>query len=182
MSTPLGRFPPEILALDEEIGHFMEYWGFKRIHGRVWLHLYLSDTPLDVSELMRRLKVSKTLLSFCMKELKEYAVIIETGMGRHGTVFYQANPDLQSVIQNVLRIRERPLLGKIKVAHTGVATLPESEVRENNLSPKRIKELGKLVNSAERSLRTLSNLSLIAGSAGGGLLDLLSRMSGGSEK
>ena len=172
------KFPPEILALDQEIGEFMEYWGFKRIHGRVWLHLYLSDMPLDVAELMRRLGVSKALMSFCIRDLKEYSVIVEDGVAKHGTILYRANPDLFAVIKNVLRIRERPLLSRIRAAQQLAITLPEKEMIEHQLNPKKVRELGKLVVGADRALRALSQLSNEGQEEGGSLLQVIELIGG----
>lgn len=170
--SPAPPFPPELLQLDEQIGKFMEYWGFKRIHGRVWLHLYVSDSPLDVAELMRRLKVSKTLMSFCIRDLKHYGVIREAGIIRHGTVIYEANPDLLSVVQNVLRVRERPLLGRIRASHQLAASLPEAEQKSHGLQPRRMRELGKLIAGADRALQTLVRVTPAESAIGGGLLAL----------
>ena len=171
-------FPPEILALDEQFGEFMEYWGFKRIHGRVWLHLFLSEAPLDVAELMRRLRVSKTLMSFCIRDMREYSVIIEDGIAKHGTVLYRANPDLYSVVRNVLRTRERPLLARIKSAQQLALSISDPELTDNGISGKKIRDLGKLVNSADRSLQGLIRLSAAIDSGGVSLLEMLAKMGG----
>ena len=179
MAPPPNPFPPEIQALDLQIGEFMEYWGFKRIHGRVWLHLYLSEDPLDVAELMRRLDVSKGLMSLCIRDLREYDVIHESGTAKHGTVLYAANPELYSVIRNVLRTRERPLLGRIKAAQQIAASLPEEELKANRMSGRKLKSLGRLVQSADFALQTLVRLPLGESKAEQGLLEMLSFLNRG---
>lgn len=169
----MPSFPPEILQLDEQLGEFMEYWGFKRIHGRVWLHLYLSDAPLDVAELMNRLRVSKTLMSFCIRDLKKYGVIQEVGVAKHGTVLYSANSDLISVIQNVLRQRERPMLARIRASQQLAESLSKTEQKTHGIAPHRLKELGKLVSGAEQMLLTLVRLPAEDSVPGGGVFSIL---------
>jgi two-component system phosphate regulon sensor histidine kinase PhoR len=41
-------------SLSEQIGDFIQYWGFKKIHGMIWTHLYLSSTPLSAHELIQK--------------------------------------------------------------------------------------------------------------------------------
>ena len=96
------RLSPELIQLAESIGKFIEYWGFKSIHGRVWALLYLSARPLSSIELSRYLKVSKTLMSFSISVLRKYRVIQDAGKGIKRTQYFEANPDISSVILNVL--------------------------------------------------------------------------------
>ena len=100
------KIMPELKELESLVGEFIQYWGFKKIHGRIWAHLYTSTTPLDSQTLISRLKVSKGLMSLAMRDLLEYDVIQPVRTGKHGVTFYQANPDLMFVITNVLRKRD----------------------------------------------------------------------------
>lgn len=61
--SELEILPPELEDLANEVGDFICYWGFKKIHGRLWTHIYLARVPLDAGQLMQRLKVSKALIS-----------------------------------------------------------------------------------------------------------------------
>ena len=108
---------PELAALADSIGDFIRYFGFKSIHGRVWTLLFLSKKPLASVDLARRLKVSKTLLSFAIADLLKYRVIEEAGKGIKRTTYYRANPDVSGVILEVLRNRELVLMRKIGRAH-----------------------------------------------------------------
>ena len=46
---------PELDELAEFVGEFIQYWGFKRIHGKIWAHLFLSEVPLDATTLVSSL-------------------------------------------------------------------------------------------------------------------------------
>ncbi|MGA3762246.1 ArsR family transcriptional regulator, partial [Bacillus velezensis] len=85
---------PELEDFAEQIGQFIEYWGFKRVHGRLWVHLMLSEAPLDASQLIRRLRVSKALVSMSLGDLLEYDVIEEAGKSARGTQLYRAREDV----------------------------------------------------------------------------------------
>jgi DNA-binding transcriptional regulator GbsR (MarR family) len=152
---PVG-IAPELQEVAKEIGEFIEYWGFKNVHGRIWTHLFLSNKPLDAGDLIDRLKVSKALVSMSIAELTEYDVIRIAGKGEHGTVTYESNPDIMTVISNVLRKRERRLLGRISSSIRilrelkDVSPNPRSESCE--LSCPRIETLAEMVHTAEKAL------------------------------
>lgn len=151
--------PPEVHDLAEEIGKFIRYWGFKKIHGKIWAHIYMSETPLDAGSLMDRLEVSKALMSLSLKDLLEYDVIIEGPKSSRGTQTYVANPDVITVILNVLRRREKKMLAHIETAHRLVQNLPATEHQKAHLSQNKIKELGGLIQQAQSSLNGILELA-----------------------
>lgn len=140
--------PDELFQLEDSVGDFMQYWGFKKIHGRIWSHLYLSSEPLDTEELMQRLKVSKGLMSLAMRDLVHYEVIKQTATGKHGTVFYTANEDLQNVIFNVLKNREAKMLQTSKLVLEKLSKLKEQDLEKAKLSRPRVKSALELTASA----------------------------------
>ncbi|MFQ5709490.1 MAG: GbsR/MarR family transcriptional regulator [bacterium] len=103
--------------LAEAVGAFIKYWGFKEIHGRIWLHVYLSKKPITAKELTQKLGVTKGLISTAISELLAYQVIERVSLGDARSPGYQSNTDLVQVIYNVLRNRElkmtRAILHKI---------------------------------------------------------------------
>ena len=109
---PKKTLPSELFQLEQSVGEFMHYWGFKAIHGRIWTHLFISTSALDSLELMIRLRVSKGLMSLALRDLLDYNVIVSDHVGKHGTTFYKANPEIINVISNVLRKRELQMLKK----------------------------------------------------------------------
>src|SRR4051812_25087650 len=110
---PARNVLPELEDLAEQIGEFIEYWGYKKVHGRIWTHLILSETPLDATALIRRLGISKALASMSLADLISPGVIYEAGRGKRGTILYAPNLNLTQVILNVLRQRERRMLARI---------------------------------------------------------------------
>ena len=43
------RLVQHVVRIGDAVGDFIEYWGFKRIHGRVWTLLALRSSPMTQS-------------------------------------------------------------------------------------------------------------------------------------
>jgi DNA-binding transcriptional regulator GbsR (MarR family) len=140
--------------LAHQVGEFIAYWGFKRVHGRLWTHLYLSAHPMDAAQFIQRLGISKALVSMTLADLLKHGVIRPAGKSPRGTDLFEANPDTTQVILNVLRSREKPMLEKIQSAYQGLSQVPE-------LSPDRQKSLGILIQSAQDALESILKLSTV---------------------
>lgn len=145
----------KLKELENLVGDFMTYWGFKKIHGRIWVHLYTSTEPLDTIELMKRLKVSKGLMSLAVRELLKYNVIETQNVGRHGSVFYKANPNLLQVITDVLREREAEMLKDTENCLNEILSHKKTEFAENNLDQEKLENVLKLTESAHSTLQLL---------------------------
>jgi DNA-binding transcriptional regulator GbsR (MarR family) len=148
----------DVALVTEHVGEFMQYWGFKKIHGRIWALLFLSQEPLDATRVVALLKVSKTLVSFAVKELLAYDVIRERGQGPRGTVLLEPNPDISGVILAVLQMRERKMLAKT------LKSVKDIDVRAQDdgsfaLDADRQQELLSMVKSATRALELLGKAS-----------------------
>lgn len=148
------QVPPELEDVASQIGEFIEYWGFKKIHGRIWLNIFVSEVPLDASDLIERLGVSKALVSMSIADLLEYDVIQVSGKNHRGTNCYCSNPNLLGVILNVLRKRERRMLARMASATRLLQNLPSEtpKRRDVGISPTRIDLLNEMVHSAEAAL------------------------------
>ena len=146
--------PPELDDVANQIGEFIEYWGFKKIHGRIWVTIFVSELPLDASDLIERLGVSKALVSMSIADLIEYDVIQISGKNHRGNNCYCSNPNLLGVILNVLRKRERRMLARLSSATRLLESLPQelNAKRELSISAKRIGLLDEMVRTAESAL------------------------------
>ena len=108
--TPPPRW--ELLVL-ESVGRVIEYWGFKRNHGRVWALLYLADRPFDAASLGRRLGLSKGAVSMVLRELETWAVVRRVPIQTRSGVGYTAERDLWRMVTTVLRQREARLVEEV---------------------------------------------------------------------
>lgn len=159
--SELEVFPPELEELASEVGEFICYWGFKKIHGRIWTHIYLAQNPLDAGQLMQRLKVSKALISLSLNDLIKYDVIREGSKSNRGTQTYLPNPDVLDVILNVLRRRERKMLTKAETSHRMLQALPEESLMRARLDKGRVMALGHMISQAQNALSSLLELATV---------------------
>lgn len=153
--------PPELEELANEVGEFICYWGFKKIHGKLWTHIYLAKDPLDAGRLMRRLKVSKALISLSINDLLKFDVIQESAKSARGTQTYVANPDVLDVILNVLRRRERKMLAKADTSHKLLNSLNSDSLVRANLLGERIESMGRMIDEAQNALISLLELATL---------------------
>ncbi len=150
---------PEVEQLARSVGEFIQYWGFKRIHGQIWTHLYLSTEPIDAGELIKRLGVSKALISMSLAELANYDVISECGKGPKNTLIYTANKDITKVITNVLRRRERQMLSQVDAACRLVSDLNQQDKDSMQIDTQQVKKLTEIVSHAQMGLSAILSLS-----------------------
>jgi DNA-binding transcriptional regulator GbsR (MarR family) len=100
--------------LVNDIGGFIEYWGFRKIHGRIWALLYLSENSLSTPEIVQRLGVSKALISGAINELLNHQLIERVGQVKFGGITYEATSSPAEVVRDIVRNRELVLFNKIE--------------------------------------------------------------------
>jgi DNA-binding transcriptional regulator GbsR (MarR family) len=147
--------------LAEQIGNFIEYWGFKKIHGQIWTHIYLSPKPLSALELIDRLNVSKAFVSLAMKDLISYRLIFQTEASlKHKNKFFTANHDVFEAIKQVLETREMHLMNLIQSEHKMMQNI-QKQNQGDLVDEKKLKTLGKMINGADKALNGILTLSSI---------------------
>lgn len=156
------RHTPEIKELTKLVGHFIQYWGFKKIHGQIWAYIFLSKQPIDSTTLYKRLGVSKALVSLAIKDLIDYKVIRVAGPGARRKILLEANPDQIGVILDVLKSRERLMLARIKEACDAVHNSTSSFHEDIDLNSERLEELTEMVETAQGFLEHLITINLAA--------------------
>jgi DNA-binding transcriptional regulator GbsR (MarR family) len=144
-----------VSKLAESIGFFIEYWGFKSIHGRIWALIYLSERPISTPEIVKQLNVSKGLVSFAINDLLKFELIASAGKTTHGAVTYYSLEDVAGVVRKVLKEREMSHLYQAEANMKLLSTLNESELTELNISEKRLDELLNLTESSKDLLSKL---------------------------
>lgn len=145
------------------IGDFIQYWGFKKIHGQIWATIFLSKEPIDATTLVKRLRVSKALVSLALKDLTDFEVIQVVGQGARRKTLYQSHPDLIYVISRVLIAREKKLLQQIREKHTELNSLICGSKENLDICPEKLGELEDMVCSAHDMLECLVASGIIGG-------------------
>lgn len=155
-----NRAPQELRELALQIGQFIQYWGFKKVHGQIWSYIFLAKEPVDATTLVQRLNVSKALVSLAIKDLLKYDVIRVAGKGQRRKILFESNPDLMTVICSVLKQRELKMLENIKESFLKVEAL-DCSVASVDIDRAKLVELGEMIHSASETLNVLieSNLN-----------------------
>src|SRR3954465_14615659 len=90
----------------DTVGALMEFWGFKRVMGRVWTMLYLRGEPLSAAELCEQLEISSGAASMALSELEHWGVVRRSRKAGDRREYFEAESDIWKMISRVLRERE----------------------------------------------------------------------------
>ena len=153
-ADPLTR---AVLQVAQAAGNFIEYWGFKAVHGRIWTLLALHREPLPQTELADLLGVSRSLVSQAMAELVEFGLVRAVSESRNAP--YEAVIDIWPTIADVLRSREWMILEGARVALE--AAIEEAEIAASSLDSARPERAARLRWDLDR-LRMLLSLTEMA--------------------
>jgi len=144
----------ELLETVENIGLFMQYWGFKSVHGKIWAYIYISEEPVSTPQIVEFLGVSKGLVSVAINELLEYKLIIQAEKTKYGALTYLAPDNPAATVREVLKHREINILSEVENSLNSLSKLNLGECKNLNLSKDKTKNLLELT-SAHKKLLTL---------------------------
>ncbi len=135
--------------LSTQIGHFIRYWGFRKIHGEIWAVVYLAESPMSGIEIGTLLNVSKALISPAIKELEEEGLISQIKSENSKTKRYKAEEDVTKIIRRVLSRREKPMINKIQKCYQELS----HQAAENTvLNSDRLQKMGLMIQMAQTGL------------------------------
>jgi len=146
-------------VLADSVGDFIKYWGFKEIHGKVWLTIYLSDKPITAKELTNHLGVTKGLISTALSELIAYRVVNKVSLGDARSPGYTSSQDLLEVILNILQNRELKLTTKIE---DNIVELSKEVSPHDAEMQEKVEKLQQMTRFAIDSLNKLLNQKVIS--------------------
>lgn len=95
------------------VGALMEFWGFKRVMGRVWTLLYLRGDALSAAELCEQLSISSGAASMALSELEHWAVVRRIRRQGDRREYFEAETDIWKMISRVLRERELQQIDRV---------------------------------------------------------------------
>jgi DNA-binding transcriptional regulator GbsR (MarR family) len=150
----------ELDLVVDNIGRFIEYWGFRKIHGKVWGLVYLCSEPISTPDIVSKLGVSKALVSGAINDLLKYKLIEKVGQVKHGGYTYVSTRDLAGVVREVIKNRELILLEEIENDLTVLGKLPKSDKDKLGVSHENIDLLKKLTKEHRKMASRLSKLKL----------------------
>lgn len=96
------------------VGHVIEFWGFKRNHGRTWCLLYLRGTPMSSADLQEELDLSKGAVSMITRDLDQWGVAHRTRVAGSKAWHFVAEVDFLKMLRRVLRERELQMVQGVR--------------------------------------------------------------------
>lgn len=136
----------------DAIGEFIEYWGFKKIHGRIWAVIYLSDQPVSTPYIVKTLNVSKGLVSVAINELLEHELITSAGKVKNGAVTYTSRENAAKTVRKVLRQRELAMVSNAEKSLTELFSKSKEQLGERNISKEKVFDLLDLTSCSKKIL------------------------------
>lgn len=123
------------------MGRLMQFWGFKRVMGKLWTALYLSPEAVTAAELGTRLGLSTGAVSMGLAELERWGCVLRTARPGDRHDYFEAEADIWKMVRTVLSTRELALIrefrGSIERAHSAAkgpdAGNPHVRARLENL-------------------------------------------------
>ncbi len=84
----------------EGIGHLSSSLGFSKVMGQLYALLYLSEKPLSLDDMVKRLAISKGSASINIRELEEKGAVKKIWMKGSRKDFYEAETDLAKIVRD----------------------------------------------------------------------------------
>lgn len=160
MSMKNNEIPIEVQNLADLVGQFIQYWGFKKIHGEIWAHIWLAKSPIDATTLVKRLGVSKALVSLAIKDLIQYDVIRTFSEGDRRKILLIANKDVHTVIINVLKSRESKLIEQILASQNQLEKCSDDKLKSGDIDLHQLESMKAMTVMAQLALDTLISNNL----------------------
>jgi DNA-binding transcriptional regulator GbsR (MarR family) len=142
----------EALVVDA-VGTVIEFWRFKRNHGRVWALLYLRGSPLTALELQEILDLSKGAVSMVTRELEQWGVVTRVRSPHDSSWRFAAETDLLRMVRRVIEDRELETVQRVRSDLERAEQLAQQRgdvTREELARLGRMKTLARLVERAAR--------------------------------
>lgn len=161
-SSPTSdRLTLRVVAVCDAVGAYIEGWGFRSIHGRVWALLAMRKGAMSQAEIAETLGVSRSLVSLAMSELTQFGLVRPTSDARNAP--WEPTWDVWPTITDVIRSREWMLMERARQALE--AALSEAQFsRESGTTipwdEGRIRLLLTMTEFAQASLRAILSVRM----------------------
>ena len=151
---------------------FFKTFGFRRILGRVWGLLVLSERPLSSKEIAAELAISQGATSTAVNELSDWGAITSAFDSARHCHLHRAVGNTMSIVATVLRRREQVVFEQFKAGAERI--LAHVEKRYGKADP-RVLTLRSIISSCEIGEAMMQLILNAVGTALGDEASLLSR-------
>ena len=134
------------------VGQVIEFWGFKRNHGRVWALLYLCQEPQSSKDLQESLELSKGAVSMITRDLEQWDVLHRQRVSGSQAWHFVAEVDFLSMIRKVVRERELKMVERVRTDLEDAARMA-AEAEADDEIVERIQRMSRLADLVVSALR-----------------------------
>ncbi len=147
----LGSLEPWEALVVDAVGNVIDFWKFKRNHGRIWALLYLRGVRMSVPELQTALGLSKGAGSMLTRELEHWGVIHRVRSPADTSWNYVAETHLMTMVMRVVEERERALVLRVATDLAAAIKLAQ-RAKVDPAVIERIERMSKLATVVEKSI------------------------------
>lgn len=154
----------ELDALERQVVDFfvdgVRVLGLPRSIGEIYGLLFISQTPLSLDDLVRRLDISKGSASQGLRMLKSLGAVREAASGSDRRTYYQPAVELKRLAGGFIREQIRPHLesGKTKITRLTVTVKDVDDAERRQFLIERVGRLETWMRSGGRVLPVLQKL------------------------
>lgn len=151
-SEPSTHLPLWEALVTDAVGDVIEFWGFKRNHGRVWALLYVRNHPMNARQLQDQLELSKGAVSMITRDLEQWNVIRRVRHPESSAWHFVAEINFMGMITHVLKQREGQLIARVSTDLKDAENLAR---QSDDVPPEtldRIKRMRQLASMMEQAL------------------------------
>ena len=134
--------------------------GLPRSIGEIYGLLFISETPLSLDDLVRRLHISKGSASQGLRMLKSLGAVREAEGGAERRTYYEPAIELKRLVGGFIREQVRPHLesGKAKIRHLAETTKEIEDAERREFLGERIERLETWMRSGGKVLPILQKI------------------------
>ncbi|MCK4649188.1 hypothetical protein KAT51_06670 [bacterium] len=145
----------------EGIGHLSSTLGFSKVMGQLYALLYLSEKPLSLDDMVKRLAISKGSASINIRELEKKGAVKRIWMKGSRKDFYEAETDLAKIVKGRITLSARWRMDEVRnIIQKSEELLQNAKGNSNNSEERkkinfynqRLKDIKKLYKRANNFL------------------------------
>ncbi|WP_396613712.1 GbsR/MarR family transcriptional regulator (plasmid) [Haloferax sp. S1W] len=157
-----GAYEDAKAEVAEAMARTAEMYGINRSYGHIYGLLYFVGEPLSLDELVEESGYAKSTVSNAMSTLEPYHLVRrQSGPGEGRRVYFEAEPDFWTVLQEFLeqqgRREIRIMTRALETVHTTLDDAPKTE--QTVQARERIDALEDFYDQAEKALLFFTNAS-----------------------
>ncbi|MES2474524.1 MAG: MarR family transcriptional regulator [Verrucomicrobiota bacterium] len=164
MDETLNGDPHELDPLESQVVDFfvdgVRVLGLPRSIGEIYGLLFISQQPLSLDDLVRRLHMSKGSASQGLRLLKSLGAVREAASGSDRRTYYEPAVELKRLAGGFIREQIRPHLesGKSKITRLSETAVDQTDPERREFAVERISRLETWMRSGGRVLPVLQKL------------------------